>query len=210
VIVPPVASRVFGDLPVPTQNPRHVASTVHQVLARPEYQHPGPSLLERIEHDVLDWLARTLSSVVGAGLGAWVAMAVILGLIAFVAWRVAGGVTRDPGRSVTVSAARRRPAADWRAEAEAHERAGEWRQALRCRYRALVADLAGRGLLEEVPGRTAGEYRAQLADSLPAAGPPFREATALFEGAWYGHRPTTEAETSRFRGLADTVVGAAR
>ncbi|MBV9410730.1 MAG: DUF4129 domain-containing protein, partial [Acidimicrobiia bacterium] len=99
---------------------------------------------------------------------------------------------------------------DWRAEAEAHERAGEWRQAVRCRYRALVADLAGRGILNEVPGRTAGEYRRELGDALPAASPQFAGATELFEGAWYGHRPTGEADAAHFRDLADRVLEASR
>jgi hypothetical protein len=73
-----------------------------------------------------------------------------------------------------------------------------------------VADLAGRGLLEEVPGRTTGEYRAELHASLPTASSSFRGATALFEGAWYGHQPTGAADTERFRELADSVMASAR
>jgi hypothetical protein len=201
---------LLADLPKPTRPPGQVSRTIDRVLARPEYQHPGPSLLERIQRDVLDWVARVLSRVVGAGLGAWIALAVILALVALVVWRVAGGVTRDPGQGVAVSARRLRPAADWRAEAEAHERAGEWRQAVRARYRALVADLAGRGLLQEIPGRTAGEYRAELGDALPAASPQFAGATELFEGAWYGRRPTAAADAAHLRELSDQVLAAAR
>ena len=59
-----------------------------------------------------------------------------------------------------------RTAAQWRAEAAAHDAAGRWREALRCRYRALVAELAGRGLVEEIPGRTSGEYRIQCGQQL--------------------------------------------
>jgi hypothetical protein len=200
----------IADLPTPTCPPGQVSRTVHDVLARPEYRHPGPSFLGRIQRDVLDWVARVLSGVVGAGLGAWIALAVILALVALVVWRLAGGGTRDAGQGVAMSVGRLRPAADWRAEAEAHERAGEWRQAVRCRYRALVADLAGRGLLHEIPGRTAGEYRAELGDALPGASPPFAGATELFEGAWYGHRPTDAADAAHFRDLADRVLEVAR
>jgi hypothetical protein len=201
---------LFADLPKPTRPPGQVSRTIDRVLARPEYRHPGPSLLERIQHDVLDWVARVLTGVVGAGPGAWIAVVVILGLVALVVWRVAGGVTRDPGQGVAVSARRLRPAADWRAEAEAHERAGEWRQAVRARYRALIADLAGRGFLQEIPGRTAGEYRAELGDALPAASPQFAGATELFEGAWYGRRPTAAADAAHLRELSDQVLAAAR
>jgi hypothetical protein len=200
---------LLADLPTPTRPPGQVTRTVHAVLARPEYRHPGPSILERIERDVLDALARVLS-VVGAGVGAWLALIAIVALVAIVVWRLSSGVTRDPGRHVAISTGRLRPAADWRAEAEAHERAGEWRQAVRARYRALVADLAGRGVLHEIPGRTAGEYRAELTDALPAASPQFAGATELFEGAWYGHRPTGAADAAHLRDLADRVLQEAR
>ena len=114
------------------------------------------------------------------------------------------------GLAVTIAGNRSRPAAAWRAEAEDHERAGEWRHALRCRYRALVADLAGRGVLDEIPGRTAGEYRSELAVAVPAAGPPFAGATELFERAWYGGRPTGAGDADRFRHLEAEVLEAAR
>ena len=206
----PAPAVVLADLPTPTRPPGQATRTVHAVLARPEYRHAGPSILERIERDVLDALARVLSGVVGAGVGAWLALAAIVALVAIVAWRLSSGVTRDPSGGVSVSTGRLRPAADWRAEAEAHERAGEWRQAVRARYRALVADLAGRGLLHEIPGRTAGEYRAELTDALPAASPQFAGATELFEGAWYGHRPTDATDATHMRDLADRVLQEAR
>jgi hypothetical protein len=200
---------LLADLPQPTRPPGQVTGAVHRVLARPQYHYAGPSFLQRIQNDVVDWLARVLSGVVGAGIGAWIVVVVVVALVALVAWRLAGGVTRDPGRQMALSAGRIRPATEWRAEAEAHERAGEWRLAVRARYRALVADLAGRGVLDEVPGRTAGEYRAELGANLPAAGPQFAGATELFEGAWYGKRPTAEVDAAHFRELADRVVEAA-
>jgi hypothetical protein len=196
---------VLTDLPRPTRDPKHVVDTVHRVLARPEYRRPGPSLLSRLQHDVLDWIARVLDSLVRAGIAAWIVPALAL-LVALVVWRVLRGFTRDPGRAVEVSTVPFRAPADWRAEAAAHEQAGEWRQALRCRYRALVADLAGRGILEEVPGRTTGEYRAELGQALPAAASAFRGATELFEGAWYGRQPTAAPDSARFRQLADQVL----
>jgi len=81
---------------------------------------------------------------------------------------------------------RRREPSNWRADADAHRRAGRFRDALRCRYRALVGDLARRGLIDEIPGRTTGEERAQLHDVAPRAAPPFDRAADLFDGAWYG------------------------
>ena len=72
-----------------------------------------------------------------------------------------------------------------------------------------MADLARRGVLEEIPGRTAGEYRVELGGAVPAAGPSFAGATELFERAWYGGRPTTAEDAHRFRDLEARVLEAA-
>ncbi len=105
--------------------------------------------------------------------------------------------------------ARGRTAEEWRAEADQHESAGRWRDALRCRYRALVAELAGNGVLDDLPGKTTGEERADIARTVPEASPPFSEATALFDDAWYGDAPTGRDETDRLRQLSDEVLAEA-
>jgi hypothetical protein len=69
-----------------------------------------------------------------------------------------------------------------------------------------VADLAARGLVEEVPGRTAGEYRRQVDAVVPEVAPAFDGATSLFEGAWYGGRSTGAEEAARFRELEARVL----
>jgi hypothetical protein len=105
---------------------------------------------------------------------------------------------------------RRRPPADWRAEAAGHEAAGRWRDALRCHWRATVAELAARGLVEEVPGRTTGEYRAGVARAVPAVAEPFSRSTRLFEDAWYAAVDVGPAETAEVRTLGDQVLAEAR
>ncbi len=100
--------------------------------------------------------------------------------------------------------------ADWLAEAAACEARGDWQAALRARYRALVAELARRGLVDEIPGRTTGEYRAEVAANLPLAAPEFSNATDLFELAVYGHAPTGPEDASRVRQLSDRVLEDAR
>lgn len=95
---------------------------------------------------------------------------------------------------------------DWRARALEQEGAGAWREALRCRYRALVADLASAGLVNEAPGRTTGEYRQQVAMATPEGAAPFGLVTDLFEASWYGGRPTGPKETAQARSLSDTVL----
>ncbi|MDQ6928027.1 MAG: DUF4129 domain-containing protein, partial [Actinomycetota bacterium] len=145
-----------------------------------------------------------------ASIVAWLILAVALAIIGFFVFRFARGVTTDATSRAEAATARLRTADDWRAEASAHEKQGHWRAGLRCRYRALVADLAQRGLVDEVPGRTTGEYRAEVGENVPKVAPEFSGATELFEAAWYGNRPTGEQESARFRELADRVLVGAK
>jgi len=95
---------------------------------------------------------------------------------------------------------------DWRAEAEAHRRAGRYRDAVRCRYRALVGDLARMGLIDEIPGRTTGEERQQLREVVPTASTAFEAAADLFDDAWYGHAAIDGADDDRFQVLEAGVL----
>lgn len=108
-----------------------------------------------------------------------------------------------------VAVDRSREPVNWRTEAEAHRQAGRYRDALRCRYRALVGDLARRGLIDEIPGRTTGEERAQLRRVAPPASRPFNAAADLFDGAWYGHLAVDAADDDRFQTLERDVLASA-
>jgi Domain of unknown function (DUF4129) len=198
-----------GDLPAPTRDPDRVREAVREVLARPEFRPPERSLLQRAWDWLLEQAGRLLAELGASGVGGIVGLAVlVLALlgIGLLAARFSRGVTPSPEVRAAVPGAPRRPAADWRAEAEAHERAGRWRQAVRCRHRALVAELAARGLVDEVPGRTAGEYRREVGRSLPDAAADFAGATELFELAWYGRGEPGAPEASRVRELSGRVL----
>ena len=120
-----------------------------------------------------------------------------------------GDVPDDDALAGTVIIDRSREPRGWRDEAERHRADGRLRDAIRCRYRALVGDLARRGLLDEIPGRTTGEERSQLRLSAPNAVPFFREAADLFDGAWYGHVAVSIADDDRFQQLDRDVLAAA-
>ena len=202
----------LADLRVPERAPDTVRDAVDEVLARPEFQRPSPGWLQRLRMELVDLLERFIGTLLGGGRGAvlaWAVLAVAIVAICFVALRFARGVTRDPGRAAPSVDVRRRSPAEWLAEAEEAERAGRWRLGLRCRYRALVAELAERGLVEEVAGRTSGEYRAEVATGVPDVAAEFDGATELFDRAWYGDLPTGEDETVRFRRLADRILAGA-
>jgi hypothetical protein len=117
-----------------------------------------------------------------------------------------GDEDQDVVERDAVAVDRSREPTNWRAEAEEHRRAGRYREALRCRYRALVGDLARRGLIDEIPGRTTGEERAQLRRVTPGAAPPFNTAADLFDGAWYGHLAVDAADDDHFQALERDVL----
>lgn len=112
----------------------------------------------------------------------------------------------DQVEQAAVAIDRSREPTNWRAEADEHRRAGRYREAMRCRYRALVGDLARRGLIDEIPGRTTGEERTQLRQVQPDAGRPFTSAADLFDGAWYGHHAVDADDDDRFQSFERDVL----
>jgi uncharacterized protein DUF4129 len=207
-----VAAVVPRDLPAPSRDPDQIHRAVHDVLSRPEYRPPARPLLARIWSflfeklgDLLGGLGETTGTIIGV-----VVFAAILALLAVLATRFIRSMSRSPELDAAVVVGPRRDAAEWRAEAEAHEAAGEWRQAVRCRYRALIADLARLGVVDEVPGRTSGEYRGEVGRNQPSALEAFGEATDVFERAWYGRSPTGAGEAASFRQFAGRVLERSR
>jgi hypothetical protein len=209
-----VLARVAVDLPAPTADPARVRDLTKEILQRPEFRPPRRSLLQAVWHWLATQLGKLLSQVFGGSGAPWAAVvvvvvvaAVVVGLVLMTARRRGrgGGRHRDPVVVFRGHGPARSPG-EWRADAAAHEAAGRWRDALRCRYRALVAELAGRGLVEEIPGRTTGEYRQDVNIVVPAAGPAFDGATDLFEQAWYGDGATGSDEQATFDDLARRVL----
>lgn len=195
---------------MPELDPAQVRRITDAVLERPEYSDAAPSLLDRLIRLGLDTLARLLEALASGGrgsiLGGLILAGAALGVVALVAGLLRR-TRRDPsGRPGSVESAGR-SARDWSRLAEEYERSEHWRKALRCRYRALVAELAAAGLLDEVPGRTAREYLVAIRADHPDAAEPFARATSAFEAAWYTRRAVTRADVRAVRQSADQVLG---
>jgi hypothetical protein len=195
------------------RSPEEIRRAAHEIVSRREFRPPPRSPVQA----ALDWMGRQLDhffnhlpygkgNVIG-----WIIAAAGVAAIVVLLVRFARNIQRDPGHALPVDTDVGRLPTDWQAEAVAHESAGEWREALRCRYRAMVATLAARGLIDEVPGRTSGEYRAAVTRAVPGAAPDFSGATELFERSWYGGKATGPEDSARFRELSERVlVGAER
>jgi hypothetical protein len=206
--VPDLAGALFRQ----PRDPATARRAAHDILAQPQFRLSQPSLFDRARHWAGQQLSRLLDDIVGGHLGVIgaVVLVLIVALLVWLAVVAVRGVQVDRRPGGVELGSLRRPAADWLAEAADCERRGDWRGALRARYRALVAELAGRGLVEEIPGRTTGEYRTEVGRSLPGAAPEFGSATDLFELAVYGDGPAGPPETERLRELADRVLAGTR
>jgi hypothetical protein len=197
------------DLAPPAFGRDDVGDAVREVFSRQEFRTDDPGFITQARDWVFDRIGRLLSDLLqggGRGIVGLVVFALVITAVALLIARFARTMQRDPEATPSPTGMRRRTPAEWRADAERYEAEREWRHGLRCRHRALVADLAGRGLVEEVPGRTAGEYRAEVSVALPAARDAFGGATELFELAWYADAPTGPDEVRRFRELSDQVL----
>jgi hypothetical protein len=101
---------------------------------------------------------------------------------------------------------RAQSAEQWRQEADRLTAQGNYREALRCRYRALVADLADRRLIDQVPGRTSGDYERAVRALVPEVAEQFSSLTRLFERCWYGQEPSDAKAQVVFDEAATAVI----
>ena len=180
---------------VSAEEARDVADQVLSGRAYVEAARP-PSLQER----AFDWIAdligdlfNALSSTGGRGIIAWV---VIIGfglLIAFLVTRLMRNLDPLPAPPASarpiVEITESRSAGDWLADAIAAERNHDWRTAIRCRHRSLVAELLNLEIVTARPGLTAGEIAHEVAQARPAAAATMHQATWLFKDTWYWEAP---------------------
>jgi hypothetical protein len=216
-----------GDEPLPT--PQFGADEIRrradEILAGPAYQAPEPSFVERAAQWIAEQLRRLIPNLPSPGptppegsMGAlnWIAVTLILGVAAFLVyvgvsrWRGLGRRRTGSDPLVLTETEARRLPDEWLAEAGRFEAGGRWRDALRCRFRALVGELIERGVARDLPGRTSGELRRDVRRRAPDAAVAFEEASRLFDDAWYGAKPTGEDESARFRALAAAVLEATK
>lgn len=196
--------------------PTEVTRTAEDIFSRPEFQR-DKSWLQRIA----EWIARHLNfgddtpaegSTFHGGFNsaiAWTVIIVLAAVLVYVIWRLLRGRirrTKQPAEEPVIEVEEVRSTAQWRSAAEDHEAAGEWKEALRCRYRELIGQLIDRRAISDIPGRTTGELRIELASTTPEANAMFDEACWLFELPWYADAPTGPEESRRFKELSAAIV----
>jgi hypothetical protein len=101
----------------------------------------------------------------------------------------------------------------WRRRAAEHREREEYRESVRCEYRALVGDLARAGHVDEIPGRTSGEERAQVRELAPGLGAQgaavsaqFDMAADTFDSAWFDNAVVKRSDDERFVAASRSVL----
>jgi hypothetical protein len=204
---------LLADLPTPDPPPGAVKDKADQILSDSQFQSDSKSLAQRVFDWLLDQIKVPFSAAAGGNKVVGVVILILfLTALGYVLSRIRFGMpasitTKDDSPDIDIE--EDRPADVWRADAEQAEAAGEWKLALRARYRWLLGELIARELVVNVPGRTPGEYRTDMVRALPDESTAFATATDLFERAWYGNEPTGPDENRQFRSCAEQVLAAA-
>jgi len=166
---------------------------------------PPPNLLEtvlRVIGEVFQAIVQRVGSVIASAGNAiaWVvliAIGVIGGLTLFRARLVPDRVSRA-GRAGRAG----QGVVDWAARAEEAVRAGDLHEAVRALYLALLAVLAGRGIIADAPALTAGEARFAVQRSRPSLLPVIARATESYERVVYGGATPEPRDVERLREAA--------
>ena len=181
-------------------------------LSDERYRVGEPSLIDRAVQWLLRELAEGIGNVAGivpGGLPSLLVVTVaIVGLV--VAMRLGLGpmglrdALTDRRRD-----ARGRSANDYRAEAEALAAKGDFKEAVRARFRAIIRELEQRAVLDPRAGRTAGEIAREGGAAVPAVAGDLRTVAATFDVVWYGRRAATRADYDTVKD-ADERIRSAR
>lgn len=178
----------------------------------PEWLQQAGERAVRLLEQIGALLARWQANRQGGGIspGFVIAVVVALVLLALVVWRV--GLPRWRRRAVageSLDLDPTRPAADYRTLAERHARAGDWRSAVRDRFRALVRELEVRTILDVRPARTAWEAAYSAARTLAGNTDDLYDGAEMFNAVVYGGAGADEAAYGEMVRIDAAVTGAA-
>jgi hypothetical protein len=171
-------------------------------LAKPAYGQAGDNVISKVINSILDWIGDLLRNLTGQSPDGNAGLLMLVGLIVLVIivvlWRA--GVlrtTRATKSQAVFDSDRPRNASQYRAQAEAEAANGDYTGAVRSRFRACVAELTERTVLDERPGRTAYEAVADAGRVVPALREPLQPAALVFTEVVYGNRPGTAERYAR-------------
>lgn len=178
-------------------------------LADPRYD-SEPGLAQRFIEWLLEQVSRLLDAAAGAltsTIGA-VLLALIIAIIVAIVLRYSPLARRAATRATPLFDDSRRTAREFRAAADAASREQRWSEAVVERFRAVIATLEERSVLDRRPGRTADEAARDAGVALPGLSTELAAAARVFDGVHYGGDDATADDDGRLRELDDAVTGA--
>lgn len=181
-------------------------------LRRSVYDVGGESFAQRVINWIVDKVTEAIDAAVRVtpgGLPSLILLVIVLvALVVFLRLGLGPAGLRD-ALTDRRRGARSMSAAEYRAEAERYAATGDYREAVRARFRAVIRELEQRAVLDPRPGRTAGEIATEGGAAVPAIGTDLTVAARIFDEAWYG-RKTADAAAYQRIGAADDAIRNAR
>ncbi|MFC3451843.1 DUF4129 domain-containing protein [Amycolatopsis speibonae] len=163
-------------------------------LSGSAYQNAKPSWLSEAFNWVLEKLLSfldTVNSAVPGGIFAVLLLIVVLVVLVVVIRLRSGPLATSAKSGRAVFAGQRKASGEHRKAAEEAASRGDFDDAVRERFRAVVRSLEERALLDEKSGRTADEAANEAGLLLPDVAVPLRAGARLFDDVHYGGIPAT-------------------
>jgi len=175
-------------------------------LSDPGYAAAQPSLLSRIFGWIGDRISELLdgisNTVPGGIFGLLVLVIVVVVLVVAIRLKT-GKLGRAAKQGFRVFDSPMRSADEYRAAAEEAALRGDFEEAVRERFRAVVRALEQRALLDARSARTADEAAAAAGRLLPGCAESLRAGATIFDDVRYGNRKATEEGYRRLVELDD-------
>lgn len=181
-------------------------------LAESSYQEAKPGFLEQLWNAVLDWLFglfenfQSLDAGIGTTLLA-VGSAIVI-IVAVLLVRPRLNARRGSSQPAVFDDGVLRSAARHRELADNAAGAGDWDTALTERFRAIVRSAEERGVIDEQPGRTAGEVAMQLEGAFGTSRDSIVWIADRFNEVHYGSQPADNADYVRAVSLDSMLLEA--
>lgn len=177
-------------------------------LRKPIYHVGEKGLVERVLDRLSDLIDRLLENAVRITPGGLPSL--ILLVLAIVALVIALRLGLGPVALRDALTDRRRGARattpdEYREEAERLAARGDFKEAVRARFRAIIRELEQRAVLDERPGRTAGEIAREGGAAVPAIAGDLRSVATAFDELWYGGRVATANHYALVRDADDRI-----
>jgi len=186
------------------------------ILARRAFRAREPWLSRLIPDSVKDWFRRLLGRLPmprgrSASWLGYVFYALVAFLVAFLVGYIIYAVYGESGRSARGvdlprdKAEETLPPAAIRKLAEDQARAGNFREAARLLFLALIRSVEDSGAVRFLATKTNREFMGELGRSR-AVSPELQSLNFMFEEVWYGMRPCSDQDYRRFESLYRTCL----